>query len=235
MSATKTIAQRISARTQSSPVPGVERRVVHDATWAFYDRLSDAIETRSIRMAFDGKDIEIMTLGAGHEGIGGFLRQFIDLVMDGIEVDCIALGSTTWKRAEIERGIEADQTYVFYPGKIKMCRMALARVSNNIDDYPNPDLAVEIDISPPKIDRPGIYAALEVTEFWRCDEEGAITIEQLGANGQYVAVESSRFLRVRTDEVMHWLTVGVSTDRAEWRRRLKEWVEKELKPRIEPA
>jgi hypothetical protein len=34
---------------------------------------------------------------------------------------------------------------------------------------------------------------------------------------------------------MHWLTVGVSTDRAEWRRRLKEWVEKELKPRIEPA
>jgi hypothetical protein len=52
---------------------------------------------------------------------------------------------------------------------------------------------------------------------------------------RHVAVESSRFLHVRTDEVMHWLTVGVSTDRAEWRRRLKEWVEKELKPRIEPA
>jgi hypothetical protein len=132
MSATKTIAQRISARTQSSPVPGVERRVVHDATWAFYDRLSDAIETRSIRMAFDGKDIEIMTLGAGHEGIGRFLRQFIDLVMDGIEVDCIAIGSTTWKRAEIERGIEADQSYVFDPAKIKMCQTALARVSDNI-------------------------------------------------------------------------------------------------------
>ena len=43
------------------------------------------------------------------------------------------------------------------------------RNSNNIDDYPNPDLAVEIDISPPKIDRSGIYAALKVSELWRRD------------------------------------------------------------------
>ena len=32
---------------------------------------------------------------------------------------------------------------------------------------PNPDLAIEVDISPPKVDRPGIYAALKVMEVWR--------------------------------------------------------------------
>jgi Uma2 family endonuclease len=235
MSPTKTTPRRTSARAQSPAVPREERRVVHDASWDFYDRLSDAIETRSIRMAFDGKDIEIMTLGGGHEGIGGLLRQFIDLVMDGIEVDCIAVGSTTWKRAEIERGIEADQSYVFDPSKIQVCRSALVRNSNNIDDYPNPDLAAEIDISPPKIDRPGIYAALKVSELWRRDQDGAITIEQLGDDGQYLAAKLSRFLHVRPEEVAHWLEMGASTERGVWRRRLKEWIAKEVKPRVEHA
>ena len=39
--------------------------------------------------------------------------------------------------------------------------------SNDVADYPNPDLMSEVDLSPSKIDRPGIYRALEVAEFWR--------------------------------------------------------------------
>jgi hypothetical protein len=31
-------------------------------------------------------------------------------------------------------------------------------------DCPRPDLAVEVDISPSQIDRPGIHGALNVTE-----------------------------------------------------------------------
>jgi Uma2 family endonuclease len=212
-----------------------ERGAIRDVSWKFYDRLSDAIETGSIRMAYDGKDIEIMTLGPAHEGISGLLRQFLDLVLDGLEIDCLALGSTTWKRPELDRGIEADQCFVFDPAKCVSGRAALARVSNDLADYPNPDLAVEIDISPSKIDRLGIYAALKVFEIWHCNDEGRIMIKQLGDENQYAAVESSRFLYVRPEEVMHSLTLGASTERTEWRRRLKEWVETEIKPRVESS
>jgi hypothetical protein len=39
--------------------------------------------------------------------------------------------------------------------------------SNNMSDYPDSDLAIEIDLSPSRIDRPGIYRALQVPEIWR--------------------------------------------------------------------
>jgi Uma2 family endonuclease len=220
-----------AVRSPSSRVD--ERGAIRDVSWKFYDRLSDAIETGSIRMAYDGKDVEIMTLGPAHEGLSGLLRQFLDLVLDGLEVDCLALGSTTWKRPELDRGIEADQCYVFDPAKCAAGRAALARMSNDLADYPNPDLAVEIDIAPSKIDRPGIYAALKVFEIWHCDDEGRIMIDQLGDDNQYAAVDSSRFLHVRPEELMHWLTLGASTERTQWRRLLKKWVEAEIKPRAE--
>ena len=38
----------------------------------------------------------------------------------------------------------------------------MARGSNDVADYPNPDLAIEVDISPSQLDRPEIYAKLQV-------------------------------------------------------------------------
>ena len=59
-------------------------------------------------------------------------------------------------------------------------------------DYPNPDLAIEVDISAPEADRAGIYAAMGVAEFWRFDGR-TLTIERLDENGRYQAAEAERF------------------------------------------
>src|SRR5437763_4459452 len=104
---------------------------------------------------------------------------------------------------------------------------ARARKSDDIADYPNPDLAIEIDISPSQIDRPGIYAALQVTELWRFDDE-TVVIEQLGPDGSYAAIESSRFVSIRPDEVVRWIVVEDSVDRNAWERRLRAWIRAEL-------
>ena len=69
-----------------------------------------------------------------------------------------AAGETTWKRPEIERGLEADQSYYFEPEKLRIVTEARARKAKDIAEIPNPDLAIEIDISPSQVDRPGIYA-----------------------------------------------------------------------------
>ena len=126
--------------------------------------------TRSVtgeicRVAFDGKDIEMMTLGPWHESEKSLLEAFIAIVAGELKIERQPLGSTTWKRKKLKRAIESDLCYYFDPAKLAAYAAALR--SNNVDVYPNPDLAVEIDISKPKIDRPGIYAALEVPEFWR--------------------------------------------------------------------
>ena len=110
-------------------------------------------------------DIEMMTLGPFHERQKSVLDWFIMIVASELRTERQPMGSTTWKRKNLKRAIESDLCYYFDPAKVAAA--ATAAHSDDVDLDPNPDLAVEVDISPPKIDRPGIYAALQVPEFWR--------------------------------------------------------------------
>jgi hypothetical protein len=87
---------------------------------------------------------------------------------------------------------------------VALCRAADDRGDNDGAAFPIPDLAVELDISPPKIDRLGIYSKLQVREVWRFGDE-TMSVEQLDGNGNYVIVDASRFLFVRPEEVVRWL------------------------------
>ena len=231
MSTTTTIPRPIVAPSVTPVVPAEERAVMRDVSWNLYDRLTAAIAERSsIRVAFDGKDVEIVVLGPVHENLGDLLDTFVGEVCDGLDLDSQPLGSTTWKRPDVNRGVEADLCYYFDPAKVAACRAALARDSNDGTAYPLPDLAAEVDISPPKIDRPGIYSALRVPEIWRFSGS-VVMIERLDASGNYIASEVSQFLYVRADEVAQWLRDGKSSERLHWRRRVREWVRTVLRPR----
>jgi Uma2 family endonuclease len=234
IAATKIAHVHADAPTRTAAVPGEERHVIRGAPWDFYDRLTDALgESSPFRVAYDGQDIEIMTLGPKHERSKGLLGSFIECVFVGLEIDCEELGSTTWKRPELERGIEADQCYCFEPSKLEMVRAAAARGSNDIAEYPNPDLAVEVDLSPSKIDRARIYSELRVSEVWRF-HDGTVSIDQIGVDGSYVPAESSRFLHVRPDEIIRWLVNEDSGNRVAPRKSLERWVRTELRPRVRP-
>jgi Uma2 family endonuclease len=235
MSPAKTISRPAPARAQALSAPGEERQVVRDTSWYFYDRLTDALGDHTpFRIAFDGKDMEIVMPGFTHEHLKILLSLFIDLVSFGLKINCQNLGSTTWKRPELKRGIEADACYFFDAKKLETIRLALSLHSDNLADIPNPDLAVEVDISPSKIDRPGIYHSLQVAEVWRF-RDGTIAIDQIDAAGTYVTAESSKFLYVRPDEVTRWVVREDASDRVAWRERLAEWVQTELKPRVVSA
>ena len=93
----------------------------------------------------------------------------------------------------------------------------------DIADYPNPDMAVEIDISPPQVDREGIYKSLKVAEIWRFDGED-VTIEQLREDGTYAVAEMSRFLPVKAVEIRRWIVEEDSSDQTAWCLRLRAWL-----------
>jgi Uma2 family endonuclease len=180
-------------------VPPDKRVVIIDVAWDDYERLVEQIgASRNCRVAFDGEDIEMVTLGPFHERQKSLLDWFIMIVAGELKVERQPMGSTTWKRKKLKRAIESDVCYYFDPAKLAAA--AAAAHSDDVDLYPNPDLVAEVDISPPKIDRPGIYAALRVPEFWRVRDK-AVSIEQLRPDGTYLAVSRSRFLPVRAEDV----------------------------------
>jgi hypothetical protein len=88
-------------------------------------------------------------------------------------------------------------------------------------------------MSPPKIDRPGIYAALRVAEISRFDgEHQQLFIECLGDEGAYRTVDRSSFLPVHAAEIRRWVVEEDFRDQSAWTRRLRAWVRAELVPRL---
>jgi Uma2 family endonuclease len=218
--------------SQQAQIPQGETRIaVRGVPWRTYELWVDSLPPRSgVRMAYDGEDLEIMTKGRQHENYGALIGRLVNEITVELGIPFSSNRETTWKRPEVSRGLEADQSYYFRPEKLAAAAAAKSRGSNDVADYPNPDLAIEIDISPSLIDRSAIYAALGVTEVWRFDGE-LLTIERLNSHGSYSSIESSAWLPIRPDEVVRWLTQEDSTDETAWTRSLRKWIRAELTKR----
>ena len=200
------------------------RVVLRGVGWKVYDLLSDAVgEGSQVRLTYDGKDLEIVTTSNIHDYFKYVFGVFVHEVATALAIRMLGAGQTTWKRPELARGLEADDSFYFRPEKIPIVRAALKRRSKDIADYPNPDMAIEIDISPPAVDREDIYKKLQVAEIWYFDGE-ELTIEQLGEDGTYAVASQSRFLPIKSVEIRRWLVEEDSTDQIAWTRRLRAWL-----------
>jgi Uma2 family endonuclease len=199
-----------------------DRRVVfRGVDWDFYERLADSIpESSGIQVDYDGRDLEVMSTGRKHELAKKMLGRVAETTAEELDIPYRPAGQTTWQRPELARGLESDECYYFLPEKLAADAAALERDSRDIADYPNPDLAIEVDISRPQVDRAGIYAALRVAEIWRLDGDDII-IERLTPQGTYEAVDSSGFLPLRADELRHWVLEEDWHDLPAWVRRLR--------------
>jgi Uma2 family endonuclease len=205
-----------------NPVRGDQRTVFRGVDWHTYHALSEAVgEGQHVRLAYDGKDLEIMVTSYLHEHWKELLSSIVKAITTWLNIDYVSCGETTWD-TEV-RGLQADLSYYFDPEKIRASREALARESMDPADYPRPDLAIEIDLSSPQIDRRSIYADLGVIEIWWFVRSQKLIIEHLQADGMYAPVEASRFLRIRAEEILSWLTAEDSSNEPAWNRRLNHW------------
>ncbi len=224
-----------TAPTQAVPIPPgpassfpfvpvqVDQRIVfRTVDWHTYRTLSEATgQGQHIRLAYDGDDLEIMVASNVHENWKELLIKIVNAVTLGLDIDYVSCGETTWNADA--RGLQADLSYYFDSEKIQVARAALARKSLDPADFPRPDLAIEIDLSGPQIDRESIYADLGVVEVWRYVNGLKLVIEQLQEDGSYAQVEASRFLRISAASVLGWLTAEDSSRELEWNRRLNHW------------
>ena len=203
------------------PLQGGHRTVFRGVSREVYESLSAAItEGERVRLAYDGKDLEIMVTSNLHEYLKELLNKIVNAVTTWLRIACVSCGETTWQTPK--RGIEADLSYYFDPEKIRTAREALARNSKDPADYPKPDLAIEIDVSGPQIDRPAIYADLRVAEVWRLGGR-SLVIEHLQPDGTYAPVDTSRFLGISAEVILGWLTADDRYDEQSWNRRLTQW------------
>ena len=95
---------------------GDKRTLFRGVPWETYRSLSEATgEGEHVRLAYDGKDLEIRTVGNIHEFIKEFAGIVVDAVATGLDVDFVACGETTWDAPP--RGLQADLPTTSTPGR----------------------------------------------------------------------------------------------------------------------
>ena len=170
----KSIVAEPALTRATVPVWDGERRILFQGVdWHTYDQLCEARgEGNHVLLIYDGKDLEIMVVGNIHELLKGLLATIVRAVAAGRNMDFMDSGQATWQTKT--RGLEADLSYYFEPEKVSRAREGLSRRSMNQADFPYPDLAIEIDMSPSKVDRPSIYRDLNVPRsVAACQRSGA--------------------------------------------------------------
>ena len=164
-------------------VPPGQTVVLENVSWTEFETiLEDLGESRASRIAYSKGTLEIMTPLPEHEVNKVYLSNFVEILLEELDIEFCPLGSTTFKNQAMFKGIEPDSC--FYIQNEPAVR-GKYRLDLTID--PPPDLALEIDIT--NRSHPEIYQALGVRELWQY-KRGELKFLLL-QNGQYVESKTS--------------------------------------------
>jgi Uma2 family endonuclease len=159
-----------------------------------------------------------MVLSAKHEKPNRVLALVVEVLAEELGIDVESLGSTTFRRADLDRGFEPDSC--FY---IQNAERVRGKDEIDLAIDPPPDLVIEIDITSLSLDKFPIFLALGIPEVWRYD--GAqVTIFTL-TDGRYLEQEESRTLSQVTAAVLtDFIKKSKELKRTPWLRQVREWM-----------
>ncbi|MEM9244686.1 MAG: Uma2 family endonuclease [Cyanobacteria bacterium P01_F01_bin.153] len=205
----------VAIATLASPPSTLLRNV----RWETYQNLVNDLESQpSSRLTYDCGTLEIAMPRSPHETYKKLLARLVEIITEELEIEIRSFGSTTWSRADLQKGIEPDECYYIQNEE------AIRHKSNlDLAVDPPPDLAIEIDVTSSSLDRLGIYAALGVGEIWRYDLK-ALTILTL-EDGVYESVDQSKALPILTVAmVTDFLTNSQTLSETQLMREMRRWV-----------
>ena len=168
-----------------------------DVTWDEYESLLTPMESvhPGHRMSYDNGRLIIVGPTFEHERDKGLVSGLVYMLTDEMDITVEALGSTTFKRKQLKKGVEPDNCYY-----VQNAALVIGRLSFLHDEYPPPDVAVEIDLNDDSLDKFPIYAALGVLEIWRYDGESTRFYKLTGEN--YEVIQNSLAFPVLTPKVV---------------------------------
>jgi Uma2 family endonuclease len=191
--------------------------VLSGVSWGTYERLMKEHESRSApRFTYNQGCLEIYMPSQKHEEKSAFLKEIVRAVAEEFDIEPRELGSTTFKRNDIERGVEPDGCFYLqsYDKVFGMQKINLRR-------FP-PDLVIEVDIFSPLINRFPIYAAFRVPEIWRYlgDE---VKIFLFDGEDYFETEESVALPKVTGEILTGFLAESETMKRSAWLKNVRNW------------
>ena len=143
-------------------VIGESRTVVDQVRWETYLALVGDRPGNVPQITYDRGLMELMSPRKLHEKIKSLISRMVATYSEvsGIEIESVA--STTFQRADLERGFEADEAYY-----IEHANLMRAKDEIDLAVDPAPDLVIEVEITSSAVRKLELFAAMKVGEVWR--------------------------------------------------------------------
>lgn len=129
----------------------VERRfLMRNVPWHVYVSLHDSLEAAGshVRMTYHRGDLELMSPSETHEDYKKIIARLLEAYAEEMDVDLNGRGSTTFREEPKERGLEPDECY-------------------SVGEFlGRPDIAIEVAIGNPLLDKLAVYQGLGIREVW---------------------------------------------------------------------
>lgn len=203
-------------------VPPGNKVQLQNVSWEMYEAILDELgEGYAVRLTYYKGTLEFRMPLPKHEKAKSLIGDFVKLMLEELNIDCEVLGSTTFKRQDMQSGVEPDDC--FYIQNEAAVR-GKDRLDLTVD--PPPDLAIEIDNSSQTSFNS--YEALRVPELWRYD--GQVLKIYLLQKGKYS--ESSISQNFPDFPIIEVIPQYVDRSKTEGRsptiRAFRAWVRKQL-------
>ena len=199
--------------------------LLYEADWKQYDQFRRSLDDRGQRafITFDGHRIELMSPSLEHDRAGELIGQLVRAIAKATQTEYISGGSTTFKRRDLQRGLETDKCFwIQNQAKIHGVKRIDLRV------HPAPDLVIEVEVSRRLLDRKSIYARLGVPEIWVYNRKTFRMLE-LGDEHEYRPKQKSAiFPMIRFAGVERLLQRAGNIGELEWQTVLEKWVRKAI-------
>ncbi len=208
-------------------VQGENRVVIRGVGWQGYQTLLSLVGNQQIRLTYDRGDVELMSPLSRHERNKSRLGRMVEILTEELDIPVICMGSTTLNREDLDRGLEADES--FYLKNFSLIS-DVDHLDMNVD--PPPDLAIEIEIARSVLNRLGIYGALGVPEIWRFDGR-TLRILERQRDGSYREIPGSKALPwISIEEIARFVQLEETRDDTRWARTFRAWVREVVLPRL---
>ena len=132
-----------------------------------------------------------------HESGKCLIGRMIEMFTFLRGIDIRSSASTTFRRTDLKRGFEADESYyIQFAGHIRSKR----EIDLSID--PPPDLVVEVEMTRSAIDKLRLFASMGIPEVWRYDGNTLL----IGS------LEKDRYIEARFSRVLPGFPVELANE-----------------------
>ncbi|MFO0951720.1 MAG: Uma2 family endonuclease [Isosphaeraceae bacterium] len=209
--------------TTPEATAGDQRVVMRGVGWRGYLTLLRLRGERPRpRMVYLDGDVSLISPDFAHESLKKRLGLLVMVVVEQLDIPCLASGSTTLRRKKKKGGAEADESFYLTNLEPILAKKGKENIHLRLD--PPPDLVIEAVNTHEADEAVEVWRRFGVPEVWVCVEDGLVILT-LQPNGRDAESPNSRAIPVLTaSEIFGWVTKETPGTDTDWIRELRRWV-----------